>query len=135
MSDGSEIPIARAIRGPVTLITLGVLFALNNFTPYRFEQTWPVLLIVFGLLSLLRRSTEPPRPVAPPPYPPQAASPGPAWTGNYRQSNYQDPNNPAPSSPSKGGFGSTAAPAMADTPRTADTPQGTSGGNMTGGTV
>ena len=52
--------LIRAIRGPVTLITLGVLFALNNFTQYRFEQTWPVLLIVFGLLSLLRRSIEPP---------------------------------------------------------------------------
>ena len=46
----------RAIRGPVTLITIGVLFALNNFTPYGFDQTWPVLLIVFGLLSLLRRA-------------------------------------------------------------------------------
>ena len=52
--------LVRAIRGPVTLITLGVLFALNNFTQYRFEQTWPVLLIVFGLLSLVRRGLEPP---------------------------------------------------------------------------
>ena len=36
----------------MTLITVGVLFALQNFTPYGFGQTWPVLLIVFGLLSL-----------------------------------------------------------------------------------
>ena len=47
---------ARAIRGPITLITVGVLFALQNFTPYGFDQTWPVLLIVFGLLSLVGRS-------------------------------------------------------------------------------
>ena len=47
----------RAIRGPITLITLGVLFVLNNFTPYGFSETWPVLLIVFGLLSLLGRSS------------------------------------------------------------------------------
>jgi hypothetical protein len=58
----------RAVRGPITLITLGGLFVLNNFTPYGFGETWPVLLIVFGLLSLLGRSTaagEPP-PLAPP---------------------------------------------------------------------
>ena len=48
--DGS---LARAVRGPIILITVGVLFALNNFTPYGFNQTWPVLLIVIGLLSFL----------------------------------------------------------------------------------
>jgi hypothetical protein len=57
----------RAIRGPAILITVGVLFALNNFTPYSFSETWPVLLIVIGILSLLSRGTnlprgEPPRP-------------------------------------------------------------------------
>jgi len=43
----------RAIRGPVILIVVGVLFALSEFTPYGFGQTWPVLLIVLGLLKLL----------------------------------------------------------------------------------
>jgi len=32
---------------------------LNNFTQYGFDRTWPVILIVFGLLSLLRRGTQP----------------------------------------------------------------------------
>ncbi|MBZ5578423.1 MAG: DUF5668 domain-containing protein [Acidobacteriia bacterium] len=50
-----NLSILRAARGPITLITLGVLFALNNFTPYGFSETWPVLLIVFGVLSLLCR--------------------------------------------------------------------------------
>lgn len=45
--------LARAVRGPIIVITVGVLFALNNFTPYGFNQTWPVLLIVIGLLSFL----------------------------------------------------------------------------------
>ena len=45
--------LARAVRGPIILITVGVLFALNNLTPYGFNQTWPVLLIVIGLLSFL----------------------------------------------------------------------------------
>jgi hypothetical protein len=64
-----DVSVLRAIRGPVTLITLGALFALNNFTPYRFSETWPVLLIVFGLLSLLGRNYgSPPPSDGPPPY-------------------------------------------------------------------
>lgn len=51
-----DASLVNAIRGPVTLITLGVLFSLDHLTPYSFHQTWPVLLIVFGLLSLLGRS-------------------------------------------------------------------------------
>ena len=85
----------RSIRGPVTLITLGGLFALQNFTPYDFGQTWPVLLIVFGLLSLLGRATRspyesgqpgnfppPPPPGAYPPAPPNP--PQPPYTGGPR---------------------------------------------------
>jgi hypothetical protein len=121
MSGSNEIPIARAIRGPITLITIGLLFALNNFTRYHFDQTWPVLLIVFGLLSLLRRSSEPPRPVAPPPppYNPPGSKTDPSWTGGYRQSTYQDPG----AGPAKGGFGSSAPPRTVEVPRAGDTPQ------------
>jgi hypothetical protein len=67
-----DVSMVRAIRGPITLITLGALFALNNFTPYHFGQTWPVLLIVFGLLSFLGRTygaPPPPDTPPPPPYP------------------------------------------------------------------
>jgi LiaI-LiaF-like transmembrane region len=53
----NEANLIRAIRGPITLITVGVLFAIDHFTPYGFSQTWPVLLIVFGLLSLAGRSS------------------------------------------------------------------------------
>ena len=41
-----------AIRGPVMMITLGILFALDNFTPFGFSRTWPVLLVVAGILNL-----------------------------------------------------------------------------------
>ena len=54
-----QYSLARAVRGPVTLIVLGGLFALDHFTPYSFQQTWPVLLIVFGLLTLLARGGGP----------------------------------------------------------------------------
>ena len=103
----SDVPLVRAIRGPITLITVGVLFALNNFTPYQFHQTWPVILIVFGVFSLLRRGTEPaPRPyypqAAPYPYPP---APPPPSSGTFRQSQYPEAQ---PAGPAKGGFGSSA---------------------------
>jgi hypothetical protein len=108
---GSDRSLVSAIRGPVTLITVGVLFAMNNFTPYRFHQTWPVLLIVFGLLTLLRRSVEPPAPAAPAGFP-QAAPPyyppPPTSPGSYRQTPYAEPAPPA--GPAKGGFGTTPRP-------------------------
>jgi hypothetical protein len=112
--EGSMI---RAIRGPVTLITIGVLFALNNFTGYGFDKTWPVLLIVFGLLSLLRRGMEPvPPPVPPQPFPPygyQAPAPVQAPPTSYAQSSYAAPPQ-QPASPAKGGFGSSAPPRAGD---------------------
>ena len=62
--------LVRAIRGPVILITVGVLFAFDKFTEFRFSQSWPVLLIVIGLLLLAggrrRRRGEVPPPGAPP---------------------------------------------------------------------
>lgn len=82
-----ESRMLHAIRGPVTLITLGVLFALNNFTPYRFSETWPVLLIVFGALSLLGRSVRANAPQPPygyPPPPPQPGDPGTQPPGEHR---------------------------------------------------
>ena len=116
-----EPSVLRAIRGPITLITVGVLFAFNNFTQYSFDRTWPVLLIVFGLLSLLRRSIEPPAPPPPaaPPYPPPVyAYPA---QGSYAQSTYsQPPPAPAPG-PAKGGFGASA-PRPADAGQTPPSP-------------
>lgn len=46
-----------AIRGPIMLITLGSLFAVDHFGPYPFWRTWPVLIIVYGVLKLLERGT------------------------------------------------------------------------------
>ena len=41
-----------AIRGPLMLITLGVLFSIDYFGPWSFGRTWPVLLIVLGVFKL-----------------------------------------------------------------------------------
>ena len=111
----SDRSLVRAIRGPITLITVGVLFAFNNFTPYGFGQTWPVLLIVFGLLSLLRRGTEPGiPPEAGTGFPPYVYPPPASPSGGYRQSSYPSFNPPPPAGPAKGGFGTSAPPRASD---------------------
>lgn len=57
ISNPAPIPLMRAIRGPILLITLGTLFAIDHVGPYAFSTTWPSLLIVIGLLKLLERAT------------------------------------------------------------------------------
>jgi hypothetical protein len=51
--------LARAVRGPVILITLGTLFAIDHFGPVQFERSWPVLIIVIGIMKLLERPAQP----------------------------------------------------------------------------
>ncbi len=71
----------RGVMGPVILVTLGILFLIGEFTRYDFGATWPVLLIVIGLVKVLGStagteghayppetpgSTPPPPPAEPP---------------------------------------------------------------------
>jgi len=65
MNDASAF--LQAIRGPIMLITLGSLVAIDYAGIYGFWRTWPVLIIMFGLLKLLERASAKP---APAPYPP-----------------------------------------------------------------
>ena len=44
--------LVAAIRGPILLITLGTLVAIDYAGGYRFALTWPILIIVFGILKL-----------------------------------------------------------------------------------
>jgi hypothetical protein len=103
--------LLNAIRGPVVMITVGVLFALDNFTPFSFNRTWPLLLVVVGILSLGKRRGPlhgrmryqakwgPPRPPVPPPPPATGTASGPVWgaptgasaagPGTYRGSSYE----------------------------------------------
>jgi hypothetical protein len=52
-----ECPLICSIRGPIMLIAIGVLFAVGQFTAYSFYRTWPVLLILLGVLKLLERAS------------------------------------------------------------------------------
>jgi hypothetical protein len=45
-----------AIRGPIMLITLGGLVLIDYAGIYGFWRTWPVLIIVFGVLKLAERA-------------------------------------------------------------------------------
>jgi hypothetical protein len=55
----------QAIRGPILLITLGVLFAIHQAGILSFAQTWPLILIVIGLMKLLERMVMRQGPVPP----------------------------------------------------------------------
>ncbi|MGB9605190.1 MAG: hypothetical protein ACP5U2_02560 [Bryobacteraceae bacterium] len=48
--------LLRAIRGPLMLITLGALFAWDYSGGLPFSRSFPVLLIVYGVLKLLERT-------------------------------------------------------------------------------
>lgn len=57
-----------AIRGPIMLITVGTLFALDHMGVFSFGRTWPLLIIIFGIMKLLERVVQPPPQT--PQYPP-----------------------------------------------------------------
>lgn len=65
--------LVRAITGPVIMITVGVLFLIDRFTQYGFSQTWPVMLIVIGVLKLAGGGRRRRRDWVEPPPPPGAA--------------------------------------------------------------
>jgi hypothetical protein len=72
----SSYQLIRAVRGPIVLIALGVLFSLDQADKLGFDRSWPVLFIVFGVMKLIERILAP----APPPpayYPPPPPAGGP----------------------------------------------------------
>ena len=68
----------QAIRGPIMLITVGALVALDYFQGVSFlRRTWPFLLIVFGIMKLLEKAGRPPDyPAGPYSNPPAGPYPG-----------------------------------------------------------
>jgi len=67
----------QAVRGPIMLITLGALVAIDH-SGYglSFWRTWPLLFIVYGVLKLVERLLPRPAYIPPPPQaPPPAATP------------------------------------------------------------
>jgi hypothetical protein len=50
---------AQAIRGPILLIAVGVLFALHQAGTLSFWRSWPLLIIVIGVIKLAERLAMP----------------------------------------------------------------------------
>ncbi len=69
MNDQSQ-HLIRAITGPIILITVGVLFLIDRFSQFSFTQTWPVLLIVVGILKIFGGRRRRDDYIPPPPPPP-----------------------------------------------------------------
>jgi hypothetical protein len=66
----------RGLMAPAVLITLGCLFMLQEFGVKSFHYTWPILLIVIGLVKVLAGNLDTTGHIevnAPPPIPPAPA--------------------------------------------------------------
>jgi cell wall-active antibiotic response 4TMS protein YvqF/B-box zinc finger protein len=57
----------RSIVGPAVLITVGVLSLIDNLHGPGWDRTWPVILLVIGVIKLMERGYLGGPPAAPPP--------------------------------------------------------------------
>jgi hypothetical protein len=61
-SISTSAPRRSSLSGPVFLIALGVVLLIDQFVPsWGIGKTWPVLLVVIGIMKLINMS-QPPRP-------------------------------------------------------------------------
>jgi hypothetical protein len=86
--------LIRRLRGPVFLLTFGLTALLHQWGVLSFGQSWPLYLIVAGILTLLERAAANSVPFDPnagytqqgypgyptQPYPPQYPAPAPSYT-------------------------------------------------------
>ena len=49
----NHVNLLGALRGPVLLMLLGALFLVDQNSGLSFVNTWPTLIIVYGLFKLL----------------------------------------------------------------------------------
>ncbi|MBZ5553964.1 MAG: DUF5668 domain-containing protein [Acidobacteriia bacterium] len=73
----------RRLMGPIVVITVGLLFLLDELFPYRgwgIGHTWPVILVVIGAVKILERFFAPAAPpLVPPPAGPGTPPGNPTW--------------------------------------------------------
>src|ERR1700730_5980770 len=51
-----EVCRTRKLMGPAILVTLGVLFLLDNVGRFEFHRTWPAILLITGVVKLMQRT-------------------------------------------------------------------------------
>ena len=87
MVDGTRCTCQRCLRrglmGPAMLITIGVLFLLQQLHVASFNHLWPVILLVIGVIKLLQETASTAGHIGsqPPPQQPQPPSAPPPPTG------------------------------------------------------
>jgi hypothetical protein len=74
-----QIRVFRALRGSVWVILVGVIFLLATFDILSWGHSWPLFIIVAGLMTLLERAAyshaTPAGYPYPPPHPPEPNQP------------------------------------------------------------
>jgi hypothetical protein len=75
----------RRMRGPIFLLTFGVTAILDVYTPIDYGKSWPLYIIVWGVLKLAENALL----VQNPPGPPQGM---PGYPGAPGYGTYPDPN-------------------------------------------
>ena len=61
--------LLRALRGPLTLILIGVLFVIEHAGVISVTKTWPLIIIFLGVMRLAEHTLTPPS-ATPPPFNP-----------------------------------------------------------------
>jgi hypothetical protein len=77
---GYQFRLFRALRGSVWVTLIGVLFLLDTFDIVSWGHSWPIIIIVAGLMAIFQRisynsAMSPAYPYPAPPSPPPPASP------------------------------------------------------------
>jgi hypothetical protein len=67
----------RCIMWPAIMVTLGVLFLIDNLHGPEFERTWPLILLVVGGVRLLQSNASEAGHIGGPPLPPPPAGAAP----------------------------------------------------------
>jgi Domain of unknown function (DUF5668) len=93
--------LIRRLRGPAFLILVGITALLNQWGVLSFRHSWPLYLILAGVLGLAERAALAAAPPAVPPvypgayapsgYSPSGYGPAPAYTGPTPESPAPDP--------------------------------------------
>ncbi|HTW48446.1 MAG TPA: hypothetical protein VMD92_10875 [Acidobacteriaceae bacterium] len=76
----------RRMRGPIFLLTFGVTAILDVYTNIDYSRSWPLYLIVWGVLKLAENAIlaqNPPPPPGTPGYPPYPGQYPGAYSGQY----------------------------------------------------
>jgi hypothetical protein len=80
---GYQFRLFRALRGSVWVTLIGVLFLLDSFSIVSWGHSWPIIIIVAGLMLVFQRisyssvmATPYPYPAPPAPPPPSPPTPG-----------------------------------------------------------